>query len=443
MIWLLAFRQRIVTYILACAVVLGTLGVGLTLYTNIQSGFHWTFTLGYYLGAYLVCCGLLLARRMPTPWRAGGLLALLYIFACLTFVTGWLGGGGRVFLLGLVLLATILIGPRSGVFTALLSMLTYAVFGMAFARGWLVYPYAPLFAERYVILIEGIGFAIALGISGIVLWFFREGLKAASQALEQTQTARAELAERARELDEANQLLAERSTSLENANRELEAFSFSVSHDLRAPLRAIDSFANLLSEDHLDQLDSTGQSYLKRIRHNASRMNRLIDDLLAFSRLSRQPLNIQAVDLASLVEQVIAEQRQAYPALTFNVRLDSLPACQADPPMLRQVYENLVGNAFKYSSKRAQPQIEVGSLETADQTVYYVRDNGAGFDMAYASKLFGVFQRLHTTNEFEGNGVGLANVQRIIDRHGGQIWAEAAVDQGATFYFTLRPGQGV
>jgi PAS domain S-box-containing protein len=233
----------------------------------------------------------------------------------------------------------------------------------------------------------------------------------------------------------------QRTQELAAANRELEAFSYSVSHDLRAPLRTIDGFSQAVLEDYSPALPIEGQRYLKVIREGAQRMGRLIDDLLAFSRLSRQPLNARPVDMHALAsdawQEVLSQQRRE-----AEVLIEQLPGSSGDPSLLRQVWLNLLSNALKYSRGRAPARVHVGSVREHDRDVYFVRDNGTGFDMQYAHKLFGVFQRLHRSDDFEGTGVGLAVVQRIVHRHGGRIWAEAAVDQGATFYFTIEPDRG-
>jgi len=229
----------------------------------------------------------------------------------------------------------------------------------------------------------------------------------------------------------------ERTTQLEAANKELEAFSYSVSHDLRAPLRAVDGFAQIMMEDYSAQLPLEGQSALQTIRAGAQRMGALIDDLLTFSRLSRMPLNKRGVNSESLVRDVLADLAPVRAGRQIDLRISDLPPCAGDPALLKQVWINLLSNACKYTSRRELAVIEVGSLREKEETVYFVRDNGTGFDMLYAAKLFGVFQRLHRAEDYEGTGVGLAIVQRIVHRHGGRIWAEAAVDRGATFYFTL------
>jgi PAS domain S-box-containing protein len=229
----------------------------------------------------------------------------------------------------------------------------------------------------------------------------------------------------------------ERTAELEAVNRELEAFSYSVSHDLRAPLRAIDGFARILVDEHASALSVEGHRVLNVVMRESQRMGRLIDDLLAFSRLGRQALQPVEIDLAALVSEVYREQAAQSPGRKIQLQVTALPRANADPALMRQVLVNLVDNAIKYTRRRDLAQIEVGGSVRGSENVYYVKDNGAGFDPRYADKLFGVFQRLHTEAEFEGTGVGLALVQRIINRHGGRVWAEAQVDQGATFYFTL------
>jgi PAS domain S-box-containing protein len=246
---------------------------------------------------------------------------------------------------------------------------------------------------------------------------------------------------------ELEQRVVERTAELERTNMELEAFSYSVSHDLRAPLRALDGFSRILQEEHASEIDGEAGRYLSLIRQNAQQMGHLIDDLLTFSRLSRHPLNRQPIDMAALVAKAGESLLHERAGRQINVTIGDLPACHGDPALLLQVWINLLSNAFKYTRKRADAQIIVGSTimpaenHRDGDVVYFIKDNGAGFDMRYVAKLFGVFQRLHRAEEYDGTGVGLAIVQRIIQRHGGQVWAEGQVDQGATFYFTISDGQ--
>lgn len=229
----------------------------------------------------------------------------------------------------------------------------------------------------------------------------------------------------------------ERTAELEAANKELEAFSHSVSHDLRAPLRAIGGFASLVKQDCHALLPPRSQQHLQTVITSVSQMNRLVDDLLKFSRFIRQPLTKQTVVVSDLVAEVLPELRVGQEGPRVEVKVGPLPDCQADPVLLKQVFVNLLSNAFKFSRGKETPVVEVGCRVEAGKAVYFVRDNGAGFGMKFAEKLFGVFQRMHRQEEFEGTGIGLSIVQRIIHRHGGRIWAEAEVGKGATFYFTL------
>ena len=229
----------------------------------------------------------------------------------------------------------------------------------------------------------------------------------------------------------------ERTMALEAANKELEAFSHSVSHDLRAPLRHISGFAAMLMAKYAADLPAEAQRHLGVIMEGAQNMSRLIDDLLTFSRTNRQPLAVQSVDMAALASNVIEGLRSAYPGRNIETKVDAIPPCMGDPSLLRQVWINLLGNAFKFTGAREKALIEIGFSRESGENLYFVRDNGAGFDMRHSDRLFSVFQRLHQAEEFEGTGVGLSIVQRIILRHGGRIWAQAAVGEGATFQFVL------
>jgi PAS domain S-box-containing protein len=237
--------------------------------------------------------------------------------------------------------------------------------------------------------------------------------------------------------DELEQRVAERTTELETANKELEAFSYSVSHDLRAPLRAIDGFSRILADEIGAGASPEMERYITIIRENAQQMGRLIDDLLSFSRLSRQPLRKMTFSPLELIKQVQNTLAAEADGRSLDLIIADLPLCDGDPALLKQVWMNLLSNAFKFTRKREHACIEVGAIQKAGEVVYFVKDNGTGFDMRYADKLFGVFQRLHYSEEYEGTGVGLAIVQRIIRRHGGHAWAESELDHGATFFFSL------
>jgi light-regulated signal transduction histidine kinase (bacteriophytochrome) len=252
--------------------------------------------------------------------------------------------------------------------------------------------------------------------------------------------------------EELEQRVLDRTGQLEEANKELEAFSYSVSHDLRAPLRAIDGFSRILIDDYAAALPDDARAYLVMVRDNTRQMGQLVDDLLAFSRLGRLGLTKQLVDPGRIVRLCLAELKKEQEGRVLEIVVGDLPACQADATLLKQVWLNLLSNALKYTGKKDSARIVVGSRaelrqstngnpashpELDTETVYFVQDNGAGFDMKYAHKLFGVFQRLHRAADYAGTGVGLAIVHRIITRHGGRIWADAQINKGATFSFTL------
>ncbi|NUM79668.1 PAS domain S-box protein [bacterium] len=238
--------------------------------------------------------------------------------------------------------------------------------------------------------------------------------------------------------EELEQRVTERTSELMLANKDLESFSYTVSHDLRAPLRAIEGFANILMEDHHDHLDAEAKRLLKVISTNVHQMSSLIDDLLTFARLSRQAIEISNIPMYTLAESVgfwFIRHDPRYE--NSELRIDPLPDARGDAAMLKQVWTNLIGNAFKFSRTRDRPVVEIGAFQRDGECVYYVRDNGVGFDPSYTHKLFGVFQRLHSSHEFEGTGVGLAIVHRIIEKHGGRVWAESTINKNSVFYFSL------
>ncbi len=239
--------------------------------------------------------------------------------------------------------------------------------------------------------------------------------------------------------DELERRVEARTRDLAAANKELEAFSYSVSHDLRAPLRAIDGFSKVLLSSHAHSLDERGRHYLDRVRAGTQRMSELIDDLLGLARLGRKELVRREVDVTALAGRIAAELSRRDPARSVAVEIAEGLAAHADAPLLTIVLENLMGNAWKFTSKAPHARIEVGYDANGAGGAFYVRDNGAGFDMAYADKLFGAFQRLHLESDFEGTGIGLVTVHRIVSRHGGRVWADGAIGKGATFFFTLEP----
>jgi light-regulated signal transduction histidine kinase (bacteriophytochrome) len=253
-----------------------------------------------------------------------------------------------------------------------------------------------------------------------------------------------ELAERRRAEDQIKKLnedlehrVAERTEQLAAANNELEAFSYSVSHDLRAPLRHINGFAHSLIEEHSTHWEPEAQHQLKRIWEGTQKMARMIDDLLNLARLDRRSMALQMTSLNSLLENVLRDLEPETAAREIEWRVGSLPSVNCDPGLIQQVFANLLSNAVKYTRRRERAVIEIDQSRVEGQLVFFVRDNGAGFDPKYSDKLFGTFQRLHSDQEFEGTGLGLATVQRIVRKHGGRVWAEAETNKGATFYFCL------
>jgi signal transduction histidine kinase len=256
--------------------------------------------------------------------------------------------------------------------------------------------------------------------------------------MQQEITRRKKAEEDVRKLNtDLEQHVRDRTVLLEAANKELEAFSYSVSHDLRAPLRGIDGFSQALLEDYQDILDDTAKSYLDRVRKATQHMGRLIDDMLKLSKVTRSEFRYESVDLSTMVRAISEKLQQNNPGMTVDVIIREGVFVNGDPDLLQIALENMMDNAWKFTGRGGQPQVEFGTTVREGKTVCFIRDNGVGFDMTYVDKLFGAFQRLHTSFEFPGTGIGLATVRRVINRHGGQVWAEAEVGKGATFYFTL------
>ncbi len=290
-------------------------------------------------------------------------------------------------------------------------------------------PYYRAFNPQFLntSIAHGVVWVLGLGVIGFMGWRSR-------REAEKIEHYQGEINQLNLELE---QRVLARTAQLEAANKELEAFSYSVSHDLRTPLRAINGFSSLLLEDYADKLDEEGKRMLNLVRDNTSRMGQLIDDILNFTSTGRMAINYSDVDMEHLVHTVMEELRSPSASGKLQVDIEHIPPAWGDGAMIRRVFFSLLSNAIKFSRAREHARITVGGSIEGDEAVYYVKDNGVGFDMHYVSKLFGVFQRLHSVTEFEGTGIGLAIVKRIITRHGGRVWAEGKVNEGATVYFTL------
>ena len=243
--------------------------------------------------------------------------------------------------------------------------------------------------------------------------------------------------EKVRILNEMNEKLQKRTEKLEDANKELESFAYSVSHDLRVPLRAIDGFSRIVVEDYEDKLDDEGQRLLGIIRENTKKMGQLIDDILLLSRAGRQEMKFTEINMEELTKKIFEDQKMSTNTDNIQLKINNIPPCYGDRVLIQQVLTNLIANSFKFTEPKEERIIEVGSTNNGNETIYYVKDNGVGFDMKYKDKLFGLFQRLHGADEFKGTGVGLSIVQRVIRRHGGSVWGEGKLNEGASIYFSI------
>jgi len=388
------------------------------------------FVIGFTFGTYLLVS--FLARKNQTV-LAGFIFTLLVNF-------GFFGA----FIASML---TTSVDKALDSYVYILNMMGLAIiFGGAFIHRWAAFSLAALDSTLMLfltrILAPQAGPLLSVHIFWWLLatstWLYETTI---SRALARLQQSRAELEHqvevRTRKLQETVGKLEKTRQDLQVKNEELESFSYSVSHDLRAPLRAIDGYSEALEEDYQAQLPSEGRFILSRIHENTHRMDQLIQDLLVLSRLDRARLNCRTVSPGEIVLDVLDELRKENPTQAVEVTLGDLPPCQADPALLRQVYANLLSNAFKFTRQRSQAQVLISSQLTSQGPAYLVQDNGVGFDMQQARKLFSPFQRMHPPEDYEGTGIGLTIVRRIVQRHGGRVWAEATVDQGATFYFTL------
>ena len=358
------------------------------------------------------------SRSLSYRTRAWSFCALLYLLGLAMLMT--IGQASQIYLMGFPVMAALLLGLRPSLHALALNAVTLLAVGYLANADITIGPLESRPLLKWAVITMNFIFVNALLTLSIVLLL---------KGLERTLARHTRTEEKLRELNaNLEKTVAERT-------RELESFSYSVAHDLRAPLRAIDGYSQLVLSDNADKLDAESAGYLRRMRVASQRLGDLIDDLLELAQVSRTDLRRQEVDLARIAAQVAAELRERHPGRAVDFSVPAELKAQADPYLARILFENLIGNAWKYTGKASAARIELGRAE-ADGACF-VRDNGAGFDMAYADKLFKPFQRLHDASEFEGTGIGLSIVHRIVSRHGGRIWAEAKKDEGATFHFTL------
>ncbi|GEM_PF-2792685 len=406
-----------------------------------------------YMAAWLLSLVLTLMKRSSYKLRAGFFLLLLYTLAVSGLLENGMRGDGRLFLFGFIVLTALMINPHAGILALVLSLLTIGSVAWLVSTGQfqLLSKSTPP-GDVWLWVVGTISFLtlVAAVLIGLTL-FLREFDAAQRRVLDMLENDRKLTARLQQELavrqqaqakilemnEELEQRVLERTAQLEQANKDLESFSYSVSHDLRAPLRAINGFTSIIKADYADHLDEMGVSFLDKTIASVERLNQLIEALLRFSRLNRKELTKRVVRTSEIVNNVVEALQLEIANRQIKWILPELPTTQADSILLEQVFANLIGNAVKYTGRHERAQIEVGSFFKDGEKGFFVRDDGSGFDMKHASNLFGVFQRLHREEEFEGSGIGLATVKRIIDRHGGRVWAEAQPEKGATFYFTL------
>jgi len=531
-IWLRIQRRRAIQVMLGLILGFGFIGLAFSLWRFLTEGGP-SLHIIYYSITYVIILFLYFFRGIPVEWRGIGFIVVMYMFSMFAFYSGWLVSGGRMFLLAVIVVAAVLVGPRAGLFASIISLIVYILFAFAFGEGFLklrVLPDPTTFAP---IVTEGVGLIMSIVMIYAGQWLFGKALNAATQASHQARESRAsfyDIVERSsdgiivvaedetvrfanmaaeayfnRILDEwvgqkagfelggtkrtevnirlengetgigemsvvasewegkpaslvivrditdrkqaedeirllnaeLEQRVARRTTQLEAVNKELEAFSYSVSHDLRAPLRSIEGFSRILVDDYSKHLDSQARHYLEAVHSSTLEMTKLIEDLLRLSKVQRSELVKNEVNLSDLASDILAKLKAEEPAREVDVSVSKNLKVKADHSLMKIALENLLNNAWKFTSQKPCAQIEFGCKVLDGETVYYVADNGAGFNMAYVNKLFGVFQRLHSSEEFPGTGIGLAIVQRVVQKHDGRIWAEGVPGRGARFYFTL------
>ena len=414
----------------ATSIVGGSIGLFFVFFEKIIS----SIAIGIGLAVALVSLAILHRGHVRTAAIVNSVTSWL-IVTTVVFLSGGLASADAFLYLGVMFAAGLTIGMPAATIAMVASSAVLLVGALAENAGYAiprVLPHPP--ETRWLLFTFSAIWALVP--LKIAMTRLKAALNQAEEEIDRRRAVEAEMHNLNLRLESRVQ---ERTAELENANEELQAFSYSVSHDLRAPLRASAGFCRILLDMYAARLDEDGQRFLARVEDNTQRMSRLIDDLLAFSRLGRKPVERQEVDVDEVVRDVVSELQPEIRSHGVVLEVSPLPDCFGDPGLLRQVFANLLGNAVKYSAPRDMAHVEVGYSLIDGEVVYSVRDNGVGFDMEHAENLFGVFQRLHREDEFEGTGIGLAIVQRILSQHGGRIWAEAEVDKGAAFHFVINP----